>query len=205
MRELLLSMFEIGCIQVRPKDPFTYASGLKGPIYCDNRLIPTHPKLRMMVAEGFSKIIEEKKLDYDVITGVATAGITHATLLAHIRNEPLAYARSKPKGHGQGRMVEGDVKPGQRLLLVEDLVNQGSSIAKVIEGIRERGNEVDFAMAIVDYEMEQAKKVMKNLKVELFSLINFITLADIAFKENILDREGHDLLLKWHENPQSWS
>lgn len=205
MKELILGMIDVGCIQFSPKEPFTYASGLKGPIYCDNRLIPSHPKLRELVAQEFSRIIDSNKLDYDFVTGVATAGITHATMLAHVRGEPMAYVRSKPKGHGQGRMVEGDVSQGQRLLLVEDLINQGSSIGKVIEGVRAQGMVVDNALCIVDYQMEKARNYLESLSVAHFSLINFRELVDMALTEKIIDEEEFELLLKWHERPESWS
>jgi len=205
MRELILGMIDVGCIQFSPKEPFTYASGLKGPIYCDNRLIPSHPKLRELVAQGFSRIIDENKLSYDLITGVATAGITHATLLAHFRGESMGYVRSKPKGHGQGRMVEGDVSQGQKLLLVEDLINQGSSIGKVIEGVRAQEMVVENALCIVDYQMENARKYLGSLDVEYFSLINFRDLVDTAYTEKIIDEEESELLLKWQKNPESWS
>lgn len=204
-RDLILGMLEIGCIQISPKKPFTYTSGLKGPIYCDNRLIPTYPALRKLVAKGFSKIIDDNKLDYDLITGVATAGITHASFLAELRDEPMVYTRSKPKGYGQGKMVEGDAHQGQRLLLVEDLINQGSSIKQVIEGVRAQGFLVDSALSIVDYEMDIAINSMKSLNVKHFSLIKFSQLADMVLNENIIDSEGYELLLKWRENPQSWS
>lgn len=205
MKELLLEMIKVGCIQVSPKKPFTYASGLKGPLYCDNRLIPSHPKLRTMVAQGLSKIIDEEGLKYDSIAGVATAGITHGTLLAHLRNEPMCYVRSKPKGHGRGKMVEGDVADGSTLLLVEDLVNQGSSLAKVIEGVRDQSMTVTHALCIVDYQMNNAVKLLKELKVECFSLIKFSDLADTALSEKIIDQEDYELLLSWHKDPSSWS
>ncbi|OIQ20729.1 MAG: orotate phosphoribosyltransferase [Bacteriovorax sp. MedPE-SWde] len=205
MRELVLGMIEVGCIQFSPKDPFTYASGLKGPIYCDNRLIPSHPKLRELVAKEFSSIIDSKKLSYDFVAGVATAGITHATMLAHFREEPMVYVRSKPKGHGQGRMVEGDISQGQSLLLVEDLINQGSSIGKVIEGVRDQGMVVNNALCIVDYQMENARKYIGSLKVDYFSLINFRDLVDTALTEKIIDEEDYNLLLEWQKDPESWS
>jgi orotate phosphoribosyltransferase len=205
MDELLKEMFRIGCVKISPQDPFTYASGLTGPIYCDNRLIPSHPHMRKLVAQGFSNIIDRNNITYQTIAGVATAGISHSAFLAEYRNEPMAYVRSKPKGHGKGRMIEGDVEQGDRLLLVEDLINQGSSISKVIEGVRNTGYQVDHALCIVDYQMNKAQKSLKNLKVEHFSLISFDQIADMALKLEIIDALGYESLRRWHNNPHDWS
>ncbi|EQC46612.1 orotate phosphoribosyltransferase [Bacteriovorax sp. Seq25_V] len=205
MKDLLVGMLDVGCLKISPKKPFTYTSGLKGPLYCDNRLIPSHPHLRKLVAKGFSDLIDKNHLEYDHISGVATAGITHAAFLAEYRNEPMCYIRSKPKGHGLSKIVEGDVKESANLLLVEDLVNQGASLEAVILQLREHGYKVSSALSIVDYQTPKAQKLLRNLKVDLFSLINFSELAEMALSEKIVDEEGYDLLKSWHADPENWA
>ncbi len=205
MKELLIGMLDVGCLKISPKNPFTYTSGLKGPLYCDNRLIPSHPSLRKLVAKGFSEIIDKNHIVYDQLAGVATAGITHAAFLAEFRNEPMSYIRSKPKGHGLSKIVEGDVKDGANLLLIEDLVNQGASLEAVILQLRSSGYKVQTALSIVNYQTPKAQELLKTLKVDLFSLINFSELAEMALSEKIVDDEGYDLLKSWHTDPISWS
>lgn len=202
--QLIKELLKIGCLKISPKAPFKYASGLMGPLYCDNRLIPSHPQVRKMVASGFSEMIDKNHLSYGHILGVATAGITHAAFLAELRNEPMCYARSKPKDHGLAKIVEGDVGPAEKFLLVEDLVNQGASLGSVISLLRNQGFEVDSALCIVDYRTPASIKLMDELGVKIYSLINFFELADMAFKEKIVDQEGLDLLYKWHQNPSAW-
>ncbi len=203
--QLIELLFEKKCLSLSPKDPFTYTSGLKGPIYCDCRLIATHPVMRDLVVKGFGQLIETNDLQYDYLTGVATAGISHAAYLADRRKELFCYSRSKPKGHGKGKMVEGDVDHGARLLLVEDLINQGASIEQVILKLREQAYVVENTISIVNYNTPKSLEVMKNLKVECFSLISFQALADKALKLNIVDNEGHELLLEWNKDPVAWS
>ncbi len=197
-------MIDIGCLSISPKKPFTYASGLKGPIYCDCRLLATHQKVREMIAQAFSDLINAKELSYDYITGVATAGIPHAAFLAAHRKESFCYSRSKPKAHGQGRMVEGDVADGSKLLLIEDLVNQGSSIATVIENLRQREFVVDSALCIVDYQTPKSLELLNNLKVESFSLINFRTLADVAHELKVIDDDDLEILDNWNKSPETF-
>lgn len=204
MKDLIIEMIKIGCVKFSPENPFVYTSGLKGPIYCDNRLIPSHPKVRTMVIEAFSKMIDNYHISYDQIAGLATAGITHATGLAIHRNEPMCYVRSKPKGHGLSKIIEGDTKQGDKLLLIEDLVNQGASISGVVHQLREQGYVVDQALSIVDYQTPHAINLLKEIKVELFSLIKFSQLADTALSEKIIDKRGYELLFKWHNDPKNF-
>lgn len=206
MKELILEMIKIKCIKFSPNDPFLYTSGLRGPLYCDNRLIPSHPHIRTMVIQAFSDLIDNEgnKISYDQIAGLATAGITHATGLAISRGEPMCYIRSKPKGHGLNKIIEGDVIEGAKLLLIEDLVNQGASIGAVVTQLREQGYKVEQALSIVDYRTKNSINLLENLKVELFSLINFFELADTALSEKIIDKNGYELLLKWHDDPSNF-
>lgn len=197
-------MIDVGCLSISPKKPFTYTSGLRGPIYCDCRLIPSHVDLRDLVATSFSHIIDDKNLTYDHIAGVATAGIPHAAFLAAKRSDSFCYSRSKPKSHGKGKMVEGDVKEGQTLLLVEDLINQGSSIQEVVENLRDQGFVINNCLSVVNYETPKSKEILDKLKVECFSLINFATLTDNAYTLGVIDAEEVGLLRKWNQDPENF-
>ena len=204
MKELVKKMIDVGCLSISPKNPFSYTSGLRGPLYCDCRLIPSHVELRDMVANGFSEIIDSKKVNYDHIAGVATAGIPHAAFLASLRAESFCYSRSRPKAHGKGKMVEGDVKDGAELLLVEDLINQGSSIQEVVINLRQQGFIINNCLSVVNYETPKSKEILDNLNLECFSLINFGTLTDNAYTLGIIDQEEVELLKKWNKDPENF-
>lgn len=201
---LVKEMIKFGLIKISPQNPFKYASGKEGPIYCDNRLISSGPKMWALAVELLSETIDANDLKYDFVTGVATAGISHAAALAYVRKEPMNYVRPKPKAHGTGKIVEGKVSENSKLLLVEDLVNQGSSIEKVIKLIREQGHVVDSVLCLIDYQTPNAKKVAHELGIEIFSLINLHQLADICLSQDIINEEGHQLLMKWQQNPDNW-
>ncbi|MEH0862706.1 orotate phosphoribosyltransferase [Halobacteriovorax sp. DPLXC-1] len=204
IQDLVKEMIKFGLIKISPQNPFKYASGKEGPIYCDNRLMSSDPKMWALAIELLSETINNKNLKYDFITGVATAGISHAAALAYARKEPMNYVRSKPKSHGTGKIVEGKVGENSKLLLVEDLVNQGSSIEKVIRLIRDQGHVVDSVLCLVDYQTPNAKKVAKELEIDIFSLINLNQLADICLSEDIINKEGHQLLMRWQQDPDNW-
>ena len=204
MKDIINKMIEIGCLNISPKNPYTYTSGLRGPIYCDCRLIPTHVELREMVAKEFSQLLDSEKIIYDIITGVATAGIPHAAFLSAYRKESFCYTRTQPKGHGKGKMVEGDVANGANLLLVEDLINQGSSIEKVVINLREQGYLINNCLSVVNYNTPKSLEIFKKIEVECFSLINFDSLTDTAYELGVIDSEGRELLEKWNKDPENF-
>lgn len=201
---LAKQMIKFGLIKISPQNPFKYASGKTGPIYCDNRLMSSEPEMWRAAITQMSDIIDENKLSYDFITGVATAGISHAAALAFKRCEPMNYVRSKPKDHGTGKIIEGAVGNSSKLLLVEDLVNQGSSIEKVIKLIREQGHIVSDIFCIVDYQTPRSLEIRKELQINIFSLINLKELADICLTEKLIDEEGRSLLMAWQQDPDNW-
>ncbi len=201
---LVKEMIKIGLIKVSPQNPFKYASGKTGPIYCDNRVMSSNPQMWKQAIELLSEKINVNHLKYDFITGVATAGISHAAALAFLRGEPMNYVRSKPKDHGTGKIIEGKVGQTSRLLLVEDLVNQGSSIAKVINLIRNSGHIVEDVLCLVNYQTPQAKIHAKELGINIFSLINLEELADICLTQTLINEQEHKLLLKWQQDPDNW-
>ncbi|MDD0851987.1 orotate phosphoribosyltransferase [Halobacteriovorax sp. GB3] len=198
------TLLELKCVQFSPNEPFTYASGLKGPMYCDNRLLLSHPKERSLVIDLFIKVIEENNLSYDQLAGLATAGIPHAAFIADRLKKPMLYIRSKAKGHGKGNQIEGRYKEGERLLLVEDLVNQGSSLEKAVLAAKESALELSGCLSIVDYQMEQAHARLKKFDLTLFSLTDFTSLADTALEMKLIDRTGREILEKWHAAPADW-
>jgi orotate phosphoribosyltransferase len=199
--KLLLSL---GCVQVSPDSPYTYASGLVGPIYTDNRQILGHVPERLEVAEGLVDLLRENNLSFDSIAGLATAGIPHGMLVAHMMGSPFIYIRGKAKGHGKGNLIEGKFKTGDKVVLVEDLVNQGSSLDTAVIGAIEAGLIPVACVCIVDYQMPAAKEVLKKHHLPLFSLTNFSQISHAAASQDHLSRESVELLESWHKDPANW-
>lgn len=199
--KLLLSL---GCVQVSPEKPYTYASGLMGPIYTDNRQILSFVAERLEVAEGLVDLLRENSLNFDSIAGLATAGIPHGMLVSHMMGAPFIYIRGKAKGHGKGNLIEGKYKKGDRIILVEDLVNQGSSLDSAIIGAKEAGLIPVACVSIVDYQMPAAIEVLKKHDLPLFSLTNFSQISHAAASENGLSKESVQLLDRWHKDPANW-
>jgi len=197
-------LLDVGCVKISPSNPFTYASGLKGPIYCDNRKILSHPESRSQIVNNLKELVTSLDLNFDHLAGLATAGIPHAAFLAHELNKSMVYVRSKPKGHGKGNQVEGDYKPGQKVLLVEDLVNQASSLVDAVNGVKKEGLEVVGCVCIVDYQMETAKKRLEEMGINLFSLTNFESLVNVLNQNGQLTEQENELLVSWHKDPKNW-
>ncbi|MDH5580437.1 MAG: orotate phosphoribosyltransferase [Bdellovibrionales bacterium] len=197
-------LLDVGCVKISPSKPFTYASGLKGPIYCDNRKILSHPKSRAEIVGNLKELVVSLDLDFDHFAGLATAGIPHAAFLAHELNKSMVYVRSKPKGHGKGNQVEGDYKEGDKVLLVEDLVNQASSLVDAVNGVKKEGLEVVGCVCIVDYQMDAAKKRLEDMGIKLFSLTNFENLVKVLNEKSQLTEQENELLISWHKDPKNW-
>ncbi|OFZ17116.1 MAG: orotate phosphoribosyltransferase [Bdellovibrionales bacterium GWA2_49_15] len=202
------TLIALGCVKFSPHEPFLYASGLKGPIYCDNRKILSHVAARELVAQLFTDMVKEwqsEGLEFDAVAGLATAGIPHATLLADRLKCPMIYIRSSAKEHGAKNQLEGDIKPGMRLLLIEDLVNQASSLEKACLAARQVETVPVGALAIVDYKMPQAIKILSNQGLVLKSLATFEDLVLAAERQQMFDQKAKDILMAWHNNPTQWS
>ena len=193
-------LLDLKCVQLSPNDFFTYASGLKGPIYCDNRKVLSYPRERTSLIEGLKDLILNSGLEYDVIAGLATAGVPYASILADHLEKPLIYIRSKPKGHGQKNLIEGEYSSGQKIILIEDLVNQGSSVQKGIEASKEQSLDPIACFSIVDYQMAPAKKVFEENKIPFFSLTNFSELVETAKEISYLTDQECQNLAKWHNS-----
>jgi orotate phosphoribosyltransferase len=198
-------LLEIGAVEVRPSDPFNYASGLRGPIYCDNRKLLSYPKQRKQIAEFFVEKINSLGLEFDQLAGLATAGIPHAAFIAHLMEKPMVYIRSKPKAHGRRNQVEGDAQPGQSLLLIEDLINQGASLNEALLGVKEADLKPVSCLAIVSYQTSNAKSVSEQWNLPLHSLTDFDALCDQALEMGKINENEKALLHSWREDPKSWS
>ncbi|MDC0253645.1 orotate phosphoribosyltransferase [Bacteriovoracales bacterium] len=192
-------LLDLKCVELSPNQFFTYASGLKGPIYCDNRKVLSFPSARKVVLEALKKLIIDSNINFDVIAGLATAGLPYASILADHLDEPLIYIRGKAKGHGQNNLIEGSYSEGQKIILIEDLVNQGSSVLKAIEASREAGLVPVACFAVVDYEMQSAKNIFNENEIPFFSLTNFSDLLNTAKEISYLTDQELSILREWHE------
>lgn len=204
--EIARHLIESDCIQLRPHEPFTYASGLTGPIYCDNRLLLSDPPRREWIIRAFGDLLNEalKGQELHALVGVATAGIPHAAFLAWTKKLPLMYVRSKAKEHGKTNRLEGARAELKRVILVEDLVNQGGSLADAVVACQEEGLEVLACLSIVDYQMTAARERFKSLNLPVYSLTDFDHLVEFAMKSGTIDQAGKDLLQRWKDQPKNW-
>ena len=197
-------LLEVAAVKLQPRDPFTWASGLRSPIYCDNRVLLSFPTIRTEVVEG----LVEASADFpDVygIAGVATAGIPHGALLADRLGLPFVYIRSKAKEHGRQNQIEGRIEPGKRYLVVEDLISTGGSSLKAIEALRTAGGEVTGAVAIFSYEFPAAGRAFQNADVPLRTLSGYSALLEEAVTEGYVSAEDRQTLGTWREDPRGWS
>lgn len=200
--ELLMGL---KCVQISMKSPFNYASGLKGPIYCDNRKIISHVDARRHIIDAFVDKIKKSGIKFDLVAGLATAGIPHAAWIAEKMDLPMIYVRGKAKEHGKKNQIEGDYSPGSKVILIEDLVNQGSSLESAVLGLKEAGLETAACFCIVSYQMKSMEKLLQKLGVSLFSLTDFSSILDVSKEFLKLSKEDISDLLEWQKGPESWS
>ncbi|MFA6236128.1 MAG: orotate phosphoribosyltransferase [Bacteriovorax sp.] len=198
-------LIEKGCVKLSPANPFNYASGLKGPIYCDNRLVLGHVAFRDHVILAFIELIKKEALAFDLIGGIATAGIPHAAFIADRLKIPMVYVRPKAKEHGKKNQVEGDYRANQSVILVEDLVNQGSSLSDAMNGVKNAGLNSSACLCIVDYQTAEAKKRLSELSLKLYALTDFEHLVAAGLELGFIDSNGKKLLMDWHDDPKEWS
>ncbi len=203
-KEIAGSLLEIEAVSLKPNDPFTWSSGLRSPIYCDNRLTLSYPAIRGEIARGLQALIKEHFPGVEVVAGTATAGIPHAAWVSEKLELPMCYVRSKAKGHGKGNQIEGKVTPGQKVVVVEDLISTGGSVINAVEALREAGCEVLGAVAIFTYELEKGKELLQEAGVEVQSLTDFSTLAEVAREREEISTDDLAKLAEWRENPSEW-
>lgn len=202
-RKVAQYLLKANAVKLKPNDPFTWASGIKAPIYCDNRKILSYPQFRNEIKHHLSQLTE-KINDANVIAGVATAGIPHGILLADLRDLPFIYVRSKPKGHGLQSKVEGYYEKGQKVIVVEDLISTGKSSLEAVDSLRSEGLEVLGVIALFSYQLKAAEENFNRANCELYTLSEYGTLIDVALEQNYINPQELDLLKKWREDPVNW-
>ena len=198
------SLLKIKAVKLSPGAPFTWASGWKSPIYCDNRQTLSFPEVRLLIRNEFVRNIREKFGNTEVIAGVATGGIAHGALVAEALGLPFIYVRSSSKGHGLQNKVEGFLEKGQKVMVVEDLVSTGKSSLDAVEALKAAGAEVIGMAAIFTYGFEIAKENFAKAKCELITLSNYSALIEEAMELNYVDEESLQSLKEWRSNPQNW-
>lgn len=198
------ALLDIGAVSLRPRQPFTWTSGLKSPIYCDNRITISHPSVRDLIALGFAEMIREQYPDAEVLAGIATGGIPHAAFVAQKLNLPMIYVRDKAKGHGKENVIEGVVKPGQKVVMIEDLISTGGSSVKAALAVRDSGADVLGVIAIFNYQLEKAVQNFTQAAVPYGSLSNYSALIDVALKLGNIAQEDVELLKSWRTNPEAY-
>ena len=205
-RLIAKDLLSIKAVFFRPDEPFTWASGIKSPVYCDNRLTLTSPKVRRDVETSLAETIKENYPDAEVLMGTSTAGIAHAAITAHIMDLPMGYVRSGNKDHGRGNRIEGKLEKGQKVVVVEDLISTGGSVIEVVEALREAGAEVLGIVSIFTYGMQKGLDRLKEANVKNISLTNFDAIAEIAAEENYIKTEDIKRLIAFRNNPsdESW-
>lgn len=197
-------LLQIKAIKLQPNNPFTWASGWKSPIYCDNRITLSHPSIRTFIRQKLSDIIQEEFGSVDVIAGVATAGIPQGVLVAQDLGLPFVYVRSKPKGHGTGSQIEGELFQGQRVVVVEDLISTGKSSLEAVKALREAGCNVAGLAAIFTYGFDAAETNFQAEKCRYVTLSNYNALIEYAMQHSFISPAEMELLRKWRENPADW-
>ncbi|MFC4617285.1 orotate phosphoribosyltransferase [Camelliibacillus cellulosilyticus] len=191
-------LLKIGAVVLSPNDPFTWSSGLKAPIYCDNRLTLSFPEVRSMIADGFVSLINEKDSAVDVIAGAATGGIAHAAWVSEKMNVPMVYVRGKAKGHGKKSQVEGLVHPGQKVIVIEDLVSTGGSALTVVDALKAEGCDVLGVAAIFTYGLKAADENFAQAEIPVETLTDFHTLLDVATRSGKISEQERRVLEAWH-------
>lgn len=197
-------LLRIGAVTLRPDEPFTWASGRLSPIYTDNRLTLSHPDVRQRLADGFVTLARRAG-GADAVSGTATAGIPHATLLADRLDLPLSYVRSQAKAHGKGNQIEGRVTDGQRVLVVEDLVSTGGSVIAAVEALRDAGALVQTVLAVFTYGLDAAADAVSDAGFTLRTLTDFPALLEVAREDGLLDDTAIQTLEDWRRDPEGWS
>ena len=199
-------LLKIGAVFLRPEEPFTWASGIKSPIYCDNRLTLTAPEVRNNIENGLARLIQEKYPDVQVLMGTSTAGIAHAAITAHILGLPMGYVRGGSKDHGRKNQIEGKLEAGQKVVVVEDLISTGGSVLEVVEVLRAAGAQVLGIVSIFTYGMEKGLKRLAEAQVENTSLTGFDAIVQVAAEKGYIKPGQVESLLKFRANPsdESW-
>ena len=205
-KKIAKDLLSIGAVFLRPEQPFTWASGIKSPIYCDNRLTLTAPEVRNHVEEGLAELIRKHYPEVEVLMGTSTAGIAHAAITATILNLPMGYVRSGSKDHGRGNQIEGKLEKGQKVVVVEDLISTAGSCIEVVEALRAAGADVIGIVSIFTYGMQKGLDRLAAAEAKNYSLSNLDALVEVAADEGYIKPEDKERILKFRSNPsdESW-
>ena len=205
-KKIAKDLLSIKAVFFRPEEPFTWASGIKSPVYCDNRLTLTAPAVRLDVEEGLAELVKTYYPEAQVLMGTSTAGIAHAAITAHMLGLPMGYVRSGAKDHGRQNQIEGKLEPGQKVVVVEDLISTGGSVIEVVDVLREAGAEVLGIVSIFTYGMKKGIERLAAAEVKNISLTNFDVIAQTAAEEGYIRPEDVARLIAFRNNPsdESW-
>jgi len=205
-RKVAEGLLSIKAVFLRPDEPFTWASGIKSPIYCDNRLILTAPDVRNLVEQSIADTVKEKFPECEVLMGTSTAGIAHAAIAGHILNMPMGYVRSGNKDHGRKNRIEGKLEPGQKTVVIEDLISTGGSVIEVVNALREAGADVLGVVCIFTYGMSAGKEKLAAENIEYVSLTDFDAVIEVAAESGYIKEEDKKRLIAFRDDPsdESW-
>ena len=205
-REIAKDLLSIEAIFLKPEEPFTWASGIKSPIYCDNRLTLTAPAVRTKIEDGLAQLIREYYPEAEVLMGTSTAGIAHAAITADKLNLPMGYVRGSSKDHGRKNQIEGRLEKGQKVVVIEDLISTGGSVIDVVNVLREAGAEVLGIASIFTYNMAKSKQKLEEANVKNISLSNFDVMVEVAAEEGYIKKEDIERIIAFRNNPsdESW-
>lgn len=205
MKEIAKDLLKIQAVKLSPNEPFTWASGIKSPIYCDNRLTISYPKIRTAIAKGIAELISERYPKVEVIAGTATAGIPHAAWIAAELDLPLVYVRSKPKDHGRGKQIEGVLHPGAKTVVIDDLLSTGGSVLKAVKAAQNEGADALGVGAIFSYQLQAIVDNFRQADLSYFTLTNYSELLEAAVETNYISTTERAALEKWRHDPENWS
>lgn len=197
-------LLQIKAVKLNPQQPFIWASGWKSPIYCDNRKILSYPHIRDFVKSELSNLVFTEFPDADVVAGVATAGIPHGALVADQLKMPFIYVRPKPKEHGMGNQIEGELQPGKKVVVIEDLISTGKSSMEAIDALRTAGAEVVGLCSVFNYGFAVAKELFEKERIPMHSLSNYNALLEVALEQKLIESDQMEILQEWRENPSAW-
>src|SRR5215216_2505548 len=198
-------LLQVNAVKLNPDKPYTWASGWKSPIYCDNRKVLSHPYIRDYIKSELCNVVFEKYADAELIAGVATAGIAWGAMVADQLKLPFIYVRPKPKEHGLGNQIEGHFIAGQKTVVIEDLISTGKSSLQVVDILKQNGLEIAGMVSIFNYQFDLAREAFEKAGISYFSLTNYPSLLSLAAQKGIIQQEDEEVLLKWRADPANWT
>ncbi|MFS7259774.1 orotate phosphoribosyltransferase [Carnobacterium divergens] len=203
-KKIAQDLLEIKAVSLSPNEPYTWASGIKSPIYCDNRITMSYPSVRREIARGLAELIKRDYPEAEVIAGTATAGIPHAAWVAELLDLPMVYIRGKAKDHGKGNQIEGRITKNQKMVIIEDLISTGGSVIDAAVAAKNEGADVIGAAAIFTYELPKGFENFKKHQLSFATLTNYSTLIDVALELGTIEANDLNLLKEWKQDPTNW-